>query len=319
MLLKNERIVLKSVQGKSIEGFDLIQELWGGYGHIIRCFIHGGICETVIVKQVKLPSINDKSISHMRKLRSYRNEASFYEKYSIICRGKVRIPQCFGQYYEGDERLIILEDLSFNGYPDRKTSLSVKNMRIGLDWLASFHSLFMGCPPEKLWENGSYWHLAVRPDELSALSDINLKKAAAGIDRKLSRIKYKTIIHGDAKLENFCFSKDMKTAACLDFQYTGGGCGMKDLAYFVDSCLSEEQSFLSEKNILDYYFSKLKEALAADRPDINPSHVESEWRSLYHTARADFYRFLKGWGGACYRNNSYVENMIKEVIDELTL
>jgi aminoglycoside phosphotransferase (APT) family kinase protein len=62
--------------------------------------------------------------------------------------------------------------------------------------------------PDKLWKTGTYWHLKIRPDELAALTDAALKKAAPAINQKLQQAKYKTFVHGDAKLENFCFSKD---------------------------------------------------------------------------------------------------------------
>jgi len=40
-------------------------------------------------------------------------------------------------------------------------------------------------------------------------------------------------VHGDAKLANFCFSRDGKKVAAVDFQYVDGGCGMKDLSRII--------------------------------------------------------------------------------------
>ena len=46
-------------------------------------------------------------------------------------------------------------------------------------------------------------------------------------------------MHGDAKLANFLFTSDHSQVAGVDFQYVGGGCGMKDVAYLL-SCLDED-------------------------------------------------------------------------------
>jgi Ser/Thr protein kinase RdoA (MazF antagonist) len=66
---------------------------------------------------------------------------------------------------------------------------------------------------------------------------------AAVIDQVLNNCSYQTIVHGDAKLANFCFSKEGAVSA-VDFQYVGGGCGMKDVAYFLGSCLTGKEELL---------------------------------------------------------------------------
>ena len=63
----------------------------------------------------------------------------------------------------------------------------------------------MGIAPDGLWEQGTYWHLKTRPQELEALTDKRLKNAAELIDHTLRSCSYKTLVHGDAKLANFCF------------------------------------------------------------------------------------------------------------------
>ena len=87
--------------------------------------------------------------------------------------------------------------------------------------------------------------------------------------KKLSAAKYQSLVHGDAKLANFCFTANGERVAVLDFQYVGGGCGMKDVAYFVGSCLDEASCEKREDAILDTYFASLGEALARRRPEID--------------------------------------------------
>ena len=169
----------------------------------------------------------------------------------------------------------------------------------------------MGKRPVGLWEVGTYWHLETRPQELEVLDDQRLKGVAPIIDEKLSNCAYKTFVHGDAKLANFCFAKDGQVAG-VDFQYVGGGCGMKDVAYFVGSCLDERESERLENQILDTYFQHLQAALP-----VRNEALESEWRSLYRVAWADFHRFLKGWSPGHWKINSYSERITTEVINSL--
>jgi len=84
--------------------------------------------------------------------------------------------------------------------------------------------------------------LATRPDELDALEDCPLKAAAVTIDRRLANSQFQTFVHGDAKLAKFCFGADRRQVAAVDFQYVGGGCGMKDVAYLISSFHDEDDS-----------------------------------------------------------------------------
>ena len=45
--------------------------------------------------------------------------------------------------------------------------------------------------------------------------------------------------------------------------------------------------------------------------------LETEWRSLYQVAWADFHRFLKGWSPGHWKINSYSERITAEVIKNL--
>lgn len=175
----------------------------------------------------------------------------------------------------------------------------------------------MSVTPEGLWPQGTYWHLDTRPDELEALDDALLKDAAHKIDRKLKECQHQTLVHGDAKLANFCFSPDGNNVAAVDFQYVGGGCGMKDLAYFIGSCLTEEECEQLESRLLDTYFTSLKKALTVCKPAVNSNEVEAEWRELYPYAWTDFHRFLKGWSPGHWKLTSYSEKVAQDVIQQL--
>ena len=230
---------------------------------------------------------------------------------------KVRVQNNDESSGPNDEYLMILEDLDAAGFPMRHDTLTYQQMQPCIHWLANFHVLHLNVNPKGLWEEGSYWHLDTRPNELEALDDLPLKNAAAAIDKKLKDCRYQTLVHGDAKLANFCFSEDGQRVAAVDFQYVGGGCGMKDLAYFIGSCLYEDDCDRYEQAILDDYFSAFSEALERLGSKVDASALESEWRALFKYAWADFHRFVKGWSPGHWKINTYSERITKEVIDEL--
>lgn len=294
---------------------ETIQELWSGYGNIKRITLENASVKSVVVKHIQLSGNNhhprgwNTDIGHQRKLKSYQVETAWYEQYSK--QSRARLPHCLGIKSKDDEVLIVLEDLDEAGFPLRKQSVSWEEITSCLQWLSQFHASYLNREPKGLWETGTYWHLQTRPQELVALNDPALKEAATCIDQKLNSCTYKTFVHGDAKLANFCFAEDGKVAA-VDFQYVGGGCGMKDVAYFIGSCLNESECEHLEAQILDTYFSYLQHELAEPN-----EALEEEWRSLYRVAWADFHRFLKGWSPRHWKITSYSERITKEVIRNL--
>ena len=302
---------------------ELLQTLWSGYGEILRCELEGTELESVIVKHVQLPTKKhhprnwNTDLSHKRKLKSYKVEMAWYDSWGQLTNEHCRIPKCLGLGTHGDEVLIVLEDLDLAGFPERKQSVTWQECQLCLSWLANFHAVYLHRKPEKLWENGTYWHLDTRPDELEALDDHSLRKAAAAIDLNLKKSSYQTIVHGDAKLANFCFSKSGDKVAAVDFQYVGGGSGMKDLVYFVGSCFNAQECEQLENDILAYYFEVLKKALVHENKVSDFLALEEDWRKLYPIAWADFHRFLKGWSPGHWKINSYSETMTTQVIREL--
>jgi hypothetical protein len=302
-----------------------IQTLWSGYGKIMRYGLRGGDRETLVIKHVKLPDQAhhprgwNTDHSHQRKIRSYQVESAWYQDWSQACDERCRVPQCFALEASDDEFLMVLEDLDACGFPVRKGSVSMVEMQACLRWLAHFHATFLGQTPTRLWEVGTYWHLDTRPDELAALQDGRLKSAAEAIDQALRSARYQTLVHGDAKLANFCFSESGEQVAAVDFQYVGGGCGMKDVAYFIGSCLYEDDCERHETSLLDYYFARLNEALIERGSIANLDAVEQEWRGLYPLAWTDFHRFVKGWSPGHRKIHSYSERIAREVVAQMDL
>lgn len=308
-------IILQKTGASSLEEKEIIQSLWSGYGAIIRVALKGSRLNSVIVKNIQVPKVQkhlrgwNSSFGHQRKIKSYQVEANWYQQYAQ--ESKARLPKCYGIARQDDEFCLILEDLDAAGFTYRKQSLSWQGIENCLAWLANFHATYLDKNPKGLWPIGTYWHLATRPQELKTLKDSVLKNTAPKIDEKLNNCTYKTLVHGDAKLANFCFSSNDEVAG-VDFQYVGGGCGMKDVAYFIGSCLPEKDCERLEEEILSTYFFHLHKAFGKEH-----KALEIEWRELYAVAWADFHRFLKGWSPKHWKLNSYSERMTKKVIESL--
>lgn len=319
-----EATILEATGASSLTVVEMIQELWSGYGKILRLSLDGGNRETVVIKHVSMPFESrhprgwNSNLSHKRKVFSYQVETEWYRQWSTRCDEHCRIPKFLAFDRDVDNVLVVLEDLDSAGYPARLSGLSISQIRNCLTWLAEFHATFLGEKPGGLWETGTYWHLTTRPEELEALDDASLKAAASKIDETLSAATYQTFVHGDAKLANFCFSADGTKVAALDFQYVGGGCGMKDVAYFIGSCLDEASCEAREEELLDTYFDSLSAAIHRRQPAMEVSAVESEWRELFPVAWTDFHRFLKGWCPGHWKINSYSERLAREVVQTLS-
>ena len=315
--------ICSATGASAMEVAELIQELWSGYGQILRIRLEGTSPSSVIAKHVRVPTTANhprgwnSNLSHQRKLKSYQVETAWYRHWRQRCGPDCRIPKLLTFDQHNGEILLVLEDLDAAGYPARITSISPTQLLACLDWLAHFHATFMSAVPAGLWKIGTYWHLATRREELEALDDLPLKKAASTIDQLLTKARYQTLVHGDAKLANFCFSESGDQVSAVDFQYVGGGCGMKDLAYFIGSCLDESACQQQEAELLEHYFATLRSALARKHPTINSAAVETEWRTLFPVAWTDFHRFLKGWSPGHWKINSYSERLAREVLASL--
>ncbi len=302
---------------------EVIQSLWSGYGSIVRLKLIGSDKTSVVAKHVKMPVQKNHprgwntDFSHLRKVKSYDVESQWYQHFAIKCNAFCKVPDCLFIESKDDEVFMVMEDLDDSGYNKRFTTVSWNEIETCLKWLAHFHATFLHEKPNGLWPIGTYWHLDTRPDELKVIQDQALKEAAPLIDRELNTAHYLTFVHGDAKLANFCFSEDGKRVAAVDFQYVGGGCGMKDIAYFIGSCLYEEDCERLENNILDFYFRELKTAIQTTKKNIDFDQLENEWRYLYPVAWTDFHRFLKGWSPNHWKINSYSEKTARKVLKKL--
>ena len=297
-----------------------VQSLWGGYGALWRAELEPG--HTIVVKHVQPPRENS-SFGHRRKLRSYDVELAFYRQYAARCATapQCRVPQMLASEVEAGSWLFVFEDLDAVGFGARRGNAGPEDVAKVLSWLARFHARFLGQAPDQLWKVGTYWHVATRQDELRRMQHASLRRAAHGLDSALSSARHYSLVHGDAKLENVCFSSEgneSKDVALVDFQYVGGGVGVKDVAYFLNGCLLPHECDALVPRYLDDYFHALREALDAFGHGAIANDVEREWRELFPLAWVDFYRFLLGWSPGQFDDDPYSERLTRDVLGRVT-
>ena len=76
-------IILQNTGASSLVEKEIIQELWSGYGKIIRVGLENTTLESVVVKHVQLPKSQNHprgwhtDIGHQRKLKSYKVETKW--------------------------------------------------------------------------------------------------------------------------------------------------------------------------------------------------------------------------------------------------
>ncbi len=335
--------VKSTLAATHVELVEVIQNLWSGYGQLLRLRVNSGdeqSHKSIIVKQVDFspkdahPRGWNSNLSHTRKLLSYQVEMNWYLYWSHLCDEHCRVAYCFNKLtpiFDSEairelsafdsrflhkqtkacesllenDYIIVLEDLNEAGFPCLNSDLNLATMQGCLKWLAYFHARFMGASPCGLWQQGNYWHLATRPDEFEQQQESPLKFYAKQIEQRLINAKYQTLIHGDAKVANFCFSPSEGEVAAVDFQYVGRGCGIVDLMYFISSCLQSEACFELQDRVLDDYFTYLKTAFDYYNSELDFESVEQEWRQLYSLAWADFVRFLEGWSPNHWKVHAY--------------
>lgn len=226
--------------------------------------------------------------------------------------------------------LIILSDLR-RQYPRSCVSLDLIHTKSVLRWLAAFHAAFW---EEHIfadvWPEGSYWHLDTRREELQCIGSewAELRQVAEEIDAQLrgrenksdtSTGQFRTLIHGDSKAANILFGP-VKTGdeppecALYDFQYCGGGYGVKDVVYLLVSSVDARVLQKEEQSLLVYYYEYLVKEL---KPEQRTAYTLDIMKQHYQLALLDYVRFMAGWG--FWGNSSWAKKEAKKYLNEVKL
>ncbi|KAH7073992.1 kinase-like domain-containing protein [Paraphoma chrysanthemicola] len=193
-----------------------------------------------------------------------------------------------------------------------------------------------------VWLNGGYTYLATRRTEYANLAEdeesewrLPLTRPFAVQKPSISQMvatflaplssgtspisKFETLIHGDVKSENLFTSKSGEQVVFYDFQYTGVGLGVCDLAKLFTcsvplSMLVADRSIPhelpmqeGEKQLLERYWKSLKTI----------SGREYEWTTFvwhWEVALVDWLRFQASWG--FWGNTEWLEARVRYILND---
>ena len=191
-----------------------------------------------------------------------------------------------------------------------------------------------------VWLNGGYTYLATRRSEYESLVNDNdsewrepLTTPLQGQTHSIAELvaafltpsvgshgpikEYQTLIHGDVKSENLFTSQSGEQVAFYDFQYTGLGLGVCDLAKLftcsvplsmlvADEDVPHELRMQDgEKQLLERYWRTLKAA----------SKKEYDWETFvlhWEVALVDWLRFQASWG--FWGNTEWLEARVRSIL-----
>lgn len=149
-----------------------------------------------------------------------------------------------------------------------------------------------------------------------------LQDFAAPISDRLRSARWQTLVHGDAKLANFCFREAeapiaLSDVAAVDFQYAGGGPGVRDVVYLVISAFGGRDLAVCGARVYEGYFAELRVAAVEMGFSVaEAEEVAAEWQGLVSWAVADFSRFISGWTAGHWDVYDHVHSETERVLCE---
>ncbi|KAJ1531174.1 hypothetical protein HK096_007839 [Nowakowskiella sp. JEL0078] len=282
----------------SISKISKFTSLWAGYGSIFKISLNNDVL--LIIKYVS-PPLNNKTLSttsNARKLQSYNVELYFYKYLSSTFINIGSIPQSFSTVKLPSGALcFVMSDLTAK-YPSQLGVLNLTHTLCALNWLARFHGHFWNYRnnDKGVWDDGSYWALSTRQEELNAISLKHrvVRERAMDIDKACRDPRFETLIHGDPKSENILWTENGFECAFYDFQYVGIGLGAKDIAYLLCSSVDEDE-LKNEEEFLRFYLLRLSEVVVSTGKSLNGYNFE-QLIVHFENCLLDYVRFMMGWG-----------------------
>lgn len=321
-----------------IQSRTLLTNSSSNHGHTWRLTLSdpdNELPRSVVLKLVQFQQLVEP---FLREMVSLHVERYFYSRVSKVLTPFSPVARSYPVAEGSRSEALLLEDLSEDfPFPALYTSSEAK-IHTALKWLANFHaslwdaggSGFVLLPdpltapnPEGaygVWEQGGWWHLDTRRDELTVLQGKAdeygwLLPYVEGVARRLrTEAVGRTLIHGNPRAANIMFSDRTPEATCVfsDFQWVGSGLCVQDLVFFLATSV-DSRKLKDEEGLLAAYHAELVVALARNGGRGDGKYTLDVLKEQWEWALVDWMRFLGGWG--CWGNADWVIRRSKEICE----
>jgi aminoglycoside/choline kinase family phosphotransferase len=251
-----------------------------GQGQVANCYrlriSHDAGVASVIAK---VPSNDEVSRSTATMQRLYQREVSFYQHLASSI--TTRTPRCYyAERDEGDNFLLLLEDLAPAAVIDQFEGVSLGTARAGLAALAALHGPTHARDElhEAPWLRGVSDELrplyaAVVPTLFDQFVERyghrlhdDLRDTILALKERLALFTdyvsaHPCVTHGDFRTDNLLIDACGGTVALavVDWQTVGVASPLLDVAYFLTTSLTSEDCARHEFELLDYYLGRLSD------------------------------------------------------------
>lgn len=208
----------------------------------------------------------------------YNREADFYNRIANEC--PLRVPD---SYYadvnqESYDCVLLMQDLGDVSPRDQLIGASEEDVYSAISNVADMHACWWGAT-----ENSQSWmYDMMSADEAVKLRDVlyqpALEPAISNFDYLLDEDAKKvlrqvgqsfsafwsfkgvdTFVHGDYRQDNMLYTSDDEKPYIMDWQISGRGKPVFDIAYFMCQSITSELRVRIEQDVLKFYVSKLKD------------------------------------------------------------
>jgi hypothetical protein len=226
----------------------------------------------------KFPSLHAPTRSLLSRLGVYEREVRFYRELAPGLALRTPRPYFAAWIAEGQQSLLLLEDLSHLRSQDQLSGCSVADAELSIVELARFHAAFWEstrlaeldwAPP---WDRGAEFFQQVYPVLRGQLlqrtsEDLppGIREVGEVIGSHIVAIKRRlaqppsTLAHGDFRLDNLFFDDSDSDARIVAFDWQGlrVGRGAYDLAYFLATSLTSEMRRDRGDSLISLYHDTL--------------------------------------------------------------
>ena len=227
---------------------------------------------------LKMPATNDANRAVAEAFDLYGREVRFYR--DVAPRSAAWTPTVYHADIDGDDFVLLLEDLSAHRLGDQVEGCSLEESRAGMEWLGKHHASFwddvadpaLDFMPD-VWPSYSSdalqqgcahgWDVmvetfgAVLPDHIRSLKERYL--AAAPRMFEWMATSPLTVVHGDFRMDNLFFAAaaGQEPLVAIDWQGCLRGRAAQDIGYFMSGSIPIELRRAHERELIGVWHRQL--------------------------------------------------------------